>query len=552
MAAVVICVALLYMRGYILSGETELKSSEKNKITFMNELDMRPEVTVFSVPLAKESSSYVASDYIYNNFLSYKQRNCYDYVYQSIISRQNLNFEQADFADDKQGLIATLDISEYGLTADELAEMWISLLHDHIELYYVDETLYSYRDDNVSYLSIVCPYKYNMYSSRQAVNTELDKQVSLLKELTEEMTDEEKACYVCTYLSDLYSYSTDENGNAILDVDSTMISGILNKSGVCSGYSRMYAFLCRQLGMECLFVTGEVENGSYHAWNYINANGWYAVDPTFVDGGVDGVLLAGNDFTNKYCADLPGLHYDTQGMKFGYPLPVLEEEGYFEKSYMQAADDKKTETNEEPAQKNEEPTQQNDESVNITENMTESIVTDIETSPDIVPSASDITNQDIQAGLSSDNTTAQNCIPVLAEELSPMELSTTYFILGCQEQENGNLEKAIEYYNSSLNYYNNSGSLYNMANIYRDLGDIDIAVKYYAMAYYNGDGTSSIDNCILMLHNADLDSDKRLEYDDYLLQYAPIKKVYEDIAYIYLEKNDYKTAQEYFNIAAGM
>jgi tetratricopeptide (TPR) repeat protein len=518
-------------------------------------------------------------------------------VYQSIISRQNLNFEQADFTKDKQGLIATLDISEYNLTSEELAEMWVSLLHDHIELYYVDETMYSYIDDNVSYLSIVCPYKYNTYSSRQVVDDELDKHISLLKELTDGLSPEEKACYVCTYISDLYTYAVDENDEAVLDVDSTMISGILNKSGVCSGYSRLYAFLCRQLGMECLFVTGNLDE-AYHAWCYVYANGWYAVDPTFVDGGIDGLLLAGREFISDYAADLPGLHYDSsQCMKIGYPLPELEELGYFqkiEKIDIQTTDEKKTEedntqtdsdlsvinnhsktetyesvqkneesadtdieANHQPAEEtNKESTQQNEESVNVTDNMTESIVTDIETTPDLVPStslANDVINQekDIQSELSSYNTT-ENDIPAPAQELSPMELAEKYYNLACQAQEEGNLEACIEYYQISLKYCTDHAALFNIACAYQSLGEIDNAVNYYLMAYSNGDGMPSISNCLSMLDAADLSLEKQLEYELYILQWAPVKTVYEDIARIYASMDDFETAQEYLDIAEGM
>jgi tetratricopeptide (TPR) repeat protein len=552
LAAVAICGTLFLVHGGVSSGAIGLNSSETNNITFMNELDTCPEVTVFSTPLAKESCSYVASDYIYNNFLSSKQRNCYDYVYQAIVSRQNLDYEQPDFTDDKQGLIATLDISGYGLSAEELAAMWVSLLHDHIELYYVDETLYSYTDDNVSYLSVVCPYKYNTYSSRQVVNDELDKQISVLKELTDEMSDGDKASYVCTYLANLYSYAKDDNGEALLDVDSTMISGILNKSGICAGYSRVYAFLCRQLGLECLFVTGEVQEG-YHAWDEVEVNGgWYAVDPTFVDSGVDGVLLAGKQFTKTHFADPVGVVYGPNGMQFGYPLPELEEYGYFESTNEKAnnsQDEESTSEIDDDCSGDKETDDQSPQEKE--ENPEEKIPSQEIPSEDttVVPTIGQETEESPSYDIPSP--TPAPDLPSTPDP-SPEQLADEYYNLACQAQAQGDLETSVRYYKLSLSYHMDHGALFNLANALRDLREYSEAVNYYVLAYSNGDGLPAISNCLNMLQDADITIDERLSYDEYIVQYAPIPMVYLDIAQVYVIRGDTETAQRYISLADGM
>ena len=62
---------------------------------------------------------------------------------------------------------------------------------------------------------------------------------------------------------------------------------LITKMGVCSDYAEAYKALCTKAGLECVYVTGDANNGSGyggHAWNIVKIDGnWYHVDCTWDD-----------------------------------------------------------------------------------------------------------------------------------------------------------------------------------------------------------------------------------------------------------------------------
>ncbi len=69
------------------------------------------------------------------------------------------------------------------------------------------------------------------------------------------------------------------------------------KKGVCAGYSRLYKYLCDQLGMKCEEISGHAKvygffnrgEGAFlrnnHAWNVVEINHhWYLIDFTWGTG----------------------------------------------------------------------------------------------------------------------------------------------------------------------------------------------------------------------------------------------------------------------------
>lgn len=56
---------------------------------------------------------------------------------------------------------------------------------------------------------------------------------------------------------------------------------------VCEGYARTMRYLCKELGIECLIVTGTSKN-EQHMWNMVRLdNEWYHIDLTWNDPGLD-------------------------------------------------------------------------------------------------------------------------------------------------------------------------------------------------------------------------------------------------------------------------
>lgn len=84
-----------------------------------------------------------------------------------------------------------------------------------------------------------------------------------------------------------------------------IFGALCNQKAVCEGYSKLFQYLCYQVGINSTFVHGTSENQP-HAWNAVNLNGsWYHIDTTWDDASNSGVPLYDyfNLTTEEICAD---------------------------------------------------------------------------------------------------------------------------------------------------------------------------------------------------------------------------------------------------------
>lgn len=94
--------------------------------------------------------------------------------------------------------------------------------------------------------------------------------------VSDTMTDYEKALTAYTYIIKNTDYVPDSPHNQ------NIYSIVLGQS-VCQGYALMFKYLCDQMNIPCIVVTGMAGNES-HAWNLVYLdNAWSYVDPTFGD-----------------------------------------------------------------------------------------------------------------------------------------------------------------------------------------------------------------------------------------------------------------------------
>lgn len=98
-----------------------------------------------------------------------------------------------------------------------------------------------------------------------------------------DLSDEyEKIKYIYTYLIDNVDYDLDAPDNQ------NIYSALVGKRSVCAGYAKSCQYLLQQLGIYCIYVTGQTTdpNGGVadHAWNIVQCNGqYYYVDTTWGD-----------------------------------------------------------------------------------------------------------------------------------------------------------------------------------------------------------------------------------------------------------------------------
>ncbi len=125
-----------------------------------------------------------------------------------------------------------------------------------------------------------------------AKKAQLDSVVSqVLAQISQTASDYEKALYIHDYLVSAVDYDQQEAAlissgyyqNAVPDCV-TAYGALVNGSAVCSGYAKAFQLLAKELGLECIRVSGVGLGGGAHEWNAVALGGdWYHVDVTWDD-----------------------------------------------------------------------------------------------------------------------------------------------------------------------------------------------------------------------------------------------------------------------------
>jgi len=118
------------------------------------------------------------------------------------------------------------------------------------------------------------------YLTNAAYEQYVDAQVaSILSNVdANSMSDFEKVKFVNDYIVKNTVYSEDTTLSP-----HSAIAVLKEHKGVCQGYALLALKMLRELGIETLYVVGEVNTGP-HAWNLVKVNGeWYHLDTTWND-----------------------------------------------------------------------------------------------------------------------------------------------------------------------------------------------------------------------------------------------------------------------------
>src|SRR5690606_21751730 len=81
-----------------------------------------------------------------------------------------------------------------------------------------------------------------------------------------------------------------------------------SKKGLCHGYSELYNYVAKRVGLESIMIPGtskshpthigKLPTVADHAWNAVKTNGkWHLIDVTWAAGGIDG---ATKKFVSKF------------------------------------------------------------------------------------------------------------------------------------------------------------------------------------------------------------------------------------------------------------
>ncbi len=153
------------------------------------------------------------------------------------------------------------------------------VIADHPEIFYVDGySLTSYESEGkIVQISFTGSYLLGRDEIERRRVLLAETAAQWLGGIPQGADDYEKVKYLYEYLILHTDY---EKGSA----DSQNIcSVLLNGKSVCQGYAKTLQYLCQQLRIPAMLITGEVE-GQGHAWDLLRLDGdWYYVDPTWGD-----------------------------------------------------------------------------------------------------------------------------------------------------------------------------------------------------------------------------------------------------------------------------
>lgn len=139
--------------------------------------------------------------------------------------------------------------------------------------------------------------------SSVASRDKISSQINAVNQKTEEIlstipsgyTDVEKERLIHDRVLSQITYDHSAVGQQINRVNYSRVydiyGALINKKSVCEGYSRLFQYLCYQVGINATIVNGTSDNQA-HAWNAVKLDGdWYHIDTTWDDGSTSGIPL---------------------------------------------------------------------------------------------------------------------------------------------------------------------------------------------------------------------------------------------------------------------
>lgn len=129
------------------------------------------------------------------------------------------------------------------------------MLNDRPEIFWCDgnatSTEYSQSEGQSRYVVIEPNYLYEGEEKEQR-NQEIESaRTSCLSGISDLSDEYEKIKYIYTYLIDNVDYDLDAPDNQ------NIYSALVGKRSVCAGYAKSCQYLLQQLGIYCIYVTGQ-------------------------------------------------------------------------------------------------------------------------------------------------------------------------------------------------------------------------------------------------------------------------------------------------------
>ncbi len=173
-----------------------------------------------------------------------------------------------------------IDVSEYHISRADALSVFVGLLSDHPEYFYIKTGLsYTYNPATNTLIDITYfeTASGDVLEAQKAALSAAAAEV--LAGVGADMTEIEKALYLHDTLALRVAYDYENyDAGSIPDADYTAYGALVDGSAVCQGYAMAFTFLAKQLGMESCFISSSSMN---HGWNAVRIDGkWYYLDVT--------------------------------------------------------------------------------------------------------------------------------------------------------------------------------------------------------------------------------------------------------------------------------
>ena len=222
--------------------------------------------------------------YGYEDLLTLEKGEALASLYRSFedvaVSFHNDNSKNTETVGEYNNIVAAINYSELGLTSEEAKSVWSCFRGDHPLFYWISPTILT----NSQTIYLLCDMAFINGADRHAANLEIYEAIF-------ELFSDESSPYMLAFsyhesiISGMeYAYESDGVTPQDDDIYHGIAGFVLESSGVCEAYAKMFQLLLNYSGVENVLVNGTA-NGGGHAWNLAKMDDgkWYWFDLTWDD-----------------------------------------------------------------------------------------------------------------------------------------------------------------------------------------------------------------------------------------------------------------------------
>lgn len=176
--------------------------------------------------------------------------------------------------------LSSVDISGYNISTSEVLGIFVDVLNEHPELFYVNRQFYYYYWGGT--VTDVClSYVYTGSTLTQKKKLFNDAVNQFMLGVQPGWSDLEKMLYLNSYLCQLCEYDKNYQNSKANPNRYNAYGVLVDKVAVCNGYALAVKLLCSKMGISSTMVTSVNIN---HAWNIVKVDGsLYYIDTTWND-----------------------------------------------------------------------------------------------------------------------------------------------------------------------------------------------------------------------------------------------------------------------------